>query len=107
MIVVTTPSGNIGHQVLDNLLTSNVQGIRVIARDPSELPHPVLERVEVVEGAHGDSDVVDTAYAGADAVLPPGVTGTACRFSKSLFVAGAADVVVPVLDVPSVLGGMT
>ena len=45
--------------------------------------------------------------AGADAVLPPGVTGTACRFSKSLFVAGAADVVVPVLDVPSVLGGMT
>ena len=74
MIVVTTPSGNIGHQVLDNLLTSNVQGIRVIARDPSELPHPVLERVEVVEGSHGDSDVVDTAFAGADAVfwlVPP------------------------------------
>ena len=37
MIVITTPTGLIGHQVLDNLLDSG-EALRVIARDPSALP---------------------------------------------------------------------
>ncbi|TIX73170.1 MAG: NmrA family transcriptional regulator, partial [Mesorhizobium sp.] len=37
MIVVTTPTGSIGHQVLETLLGSD-EPIRVIARDPSRLP---------------------------------------------------------------------
>jgi uncharacterized protein YbjT (DUF2867 family) len=73
MIVVTTPTGQIGHQVLENLLGSD-EPLRVIARDPSRLPAQTRERVEVVQGSHGDPAVVDEALAGADAVfwlVPP------------------------------------
>jgi uncharacterized protein YbjT (DUF2867 family) len=73
MIVITTPAGRIGRQVLGTLLGSG-EPIRVIARDPSRLPAQALERVEVVPGSHGDFSVVDLAFAGADAVfwlVPP------------------------------------
>jgi uncharacterized protein YbjT (DUF2867 family) len=73
MIVITTPAGRIGRQVLGTLLGSG-EPVRVIARDPSRLPAQALERVEVVPGSHGDFSVVDRAFAGADAVfwlVPP------------------------------------
>lgn len=73
MIVITTPTGQIGRQVLDNVLDSE-EAIRVIARDPSRLSARVRERVEVVQGAHDDIDVVTKAFAGADSVfwlVPP------------------------------------
>ena len=68
MIVITTPTGQIGRQVLGNLLDSGEQ-LRVIARDPSQLPAEVREGLDIVEGSHGDAAVVDKAFAGADAVL--------------------------------------
>jgi len=68
MIVITTPTGLIGHQVLENLLDSGEE-LRVVARDPSDLPAEVRELVEVIEGSHGDAAVVDEAFAGADAVF--------------------------------------
>jgi Predicted nucleoside-diphosphate-sugar epimerases len=68
MIVVTTPTGNIGQQVLANLLASEAP-LRVIARDPSRLPAQVHGRVEVVPGSHGDGEVVDRAFEGVDAVF--------------------------------------
>jgi uncharacterized protein YbjT (DUF2867 family) len=68
MIVVTTPAGQIGHQVLENLLDGR-EPVRVIARDPSTLPADVRSRVEVVVGSHGDTEVVNRAFAGADAVF--------------------------------------
>ena len=73
MIVVTTPTGSIGQTVVEDLLKQGMD-VRVIARDPSRLPAQVRERVEVVEGSHGDLDVVDQAFRGADAVfwlVPP------------------------------------
>jgi uncharacterized protein YbjT (DUF2867 family) len=73
MIVITTPTGSIGQQVLANVLAAD-EPIRVIARDPSHLSAEVRERVEVVQGSHGDADVVDRAFAGADSVfwlVPP------------------------------------
>ncbi|HEY0540482.1 MAG TPA: NAD(P)H-binding protein [Actinoallomurus sp.] len=73
MIVVTTPTGGIGHQVIANLLDGG-EPVRVIARHPSRLSSQVSERVEVVRGSHGDIDVLDEAFAGADAVfwlVPP------------------------------------
>src|SRR5690349_16856039 len=73
MIVITTPTGQLGHQVLNNLLTSS-EPIRVIVRDPSRLPLHTRERVEVVQGSHDDYDVVNRAFAGADSVfwvVPP------------------------------------
>lgn len=68
MIVITTPTGQIGRQVLGHLLESGEQ-LRVIARDPSKLPAGVREDLDIVEGSHGDAAVVDKAFADADAVL--------------------------------------
>ncbi len=73
MIVITTPTGAIGHRVLENILESG-ERIRVIVRDPSKLPANIRERVEVIEGSHGDADVVNKAFSGADSVfwvIPP------------------------------------
>jgi uncharacterized protein YbjT (DUF2867 family) len=68
MIVITAPVGQIGRQVLANLLSSGEQ-LRVIARDPSQLPAEVRENLDIVVGSHGDAAVVDKAFAGADAVF--------------------------------------
>ena len=73
MIVITTPTGQIGRQVLAHLL-DGTQPVRVIVRDPARLPDKVRRRVEVIEGSHGDADVLDRAFEGADAVfwlVPP------------------------------------
>ena len=73
MIIITAPTGAIGHQVLENVL-DGPEPIRVIARDPSRLPPDVRERVDVVQGSHGDPAIVDRAFADADAVfwlVPP------------------------------------
>jgi uncharacterized protein YbjT (DUF2867 family) len=73
MIVVTAPTGLIGHQVLENLLDSN-EPVRVIVRDSCRLPAGARERVEIVRGSHGEAEVVTPGFAGADAVfwlVPP------------------------------------
>jgi uncharacterized protein YbjT (DUF2867 family) len=68
MIVITTPTGQIGREVLDIVLES-AERVRVIVRDPARLAPPVRERVEVVQGSHTDVDVVTKAFAGADSVF--------------------------------------
>jgi len=73
MIVITTPTGDIGHQLLDRVLDSG-QAVRVVARDPSRLPARVRARAEVVDGSHGDAGVITKALAGADRLfwlVPP------------------------------------
>ncbi|NEA70590.1 NAD(P)H-binding protein [Streptomyces sp. SID13588] len=77
MIVITAPTGNIGRHLLPLLLEAaptHGEELRVIVRDPARLPDAVRERVEVVIGSHGDAEVVDRAFEGADAVfwlVPP------------------------------------
>lgn len=68
MIVVTTPTGAIGQKLLQHLVAGG-EPVRVIARDPARIPSSTRERIEVVEGSHGDADVVNKAFAGADAVF--------------------------------------
>jgi uncharacterized protein YbjT (DUF2867 family) len=68
MIVITTPTGTIGKQVLAQVLAAR-EKVRVIVRDASKLPADVRARVEVVEGSHGDAAVVNQAFRGADAVF--------------------------------------
>jgi uncharacterized protein YbjT (DUF2867 family) len=68
MIVITTPTGQLGHQVLNNVLNIG-EALRVVVRDPSDLPAEIRTWVEVVEGSHGDPAVVDQAFANADAVF--------------------------------------
>jgi uncharacterized protein YbjT (DUF2867 family) len=68
MIVITAPTGNIGHQVLANVLAGD-EPVRVIVRDPARLPASVRDRVEVIQGSHGDARVAARALAGADALF--------------------------------------
>jgi uncharacterized protein YbjT (DUF2867 family) len=95
MIVITTPTGQIARQVLDNLLDGDGdEAIRVIARDPSRLEPHVRERVEVVQGSHGDPEVVDQAFAGADSVFwlaPPNRTAQSLDAIYSDFARPACD----------------
>ena len=73
MIVVTAPTGSIGHQVLENVLNGGA-AVRVVLRDPARLPSNLRERVEIVQGSHSDVAVVNRAFTGADAVfwlVPP------------------------------------
>ena len=68
MIVITTPAGNIGRQVLEDLLDSGEQ-LRLVTRDRSGIPAETRQHVEVIEGSHGDPAVADQAFDGADAVF--------------------------------------
>lgn len=68
MIVITAPTGNIGRQVLETVVAGN-EPVRVIVRDPARLSAAVRERVEVIQGSHGDPEVVVRAFDGADAVF--------------------------------------
>jgi uncharacterized protein YbjT (DUF2867 family) len=82
MIVITAPTGKIGSRLLDILLDeapTRGEELRVIVRDPAKLPDAVRARVDVVTGSHGDAEVVDRAFAGADAVfwlVPPAAPRT-------------------------------
>jgi uncharacterized protein YbjT (DUF2867 family) len=93
MIVITTPTGLIGHQVLDNLLESG-EALRVIARDPSALPAAVRGRLDVVEGSHSDAAVVDEAFVDADAVFwltPPDLRAPSVEAAFIGFTRAAAE----------------
>ncbi|MCC3274854.1 MULTISPECIES: NmrA family NAD(P)-binding protein [unclassified Arthrobacter] len=92
MIVVTTPTGQIGHAVVQGLLAER-QSVRVIARNPAALPDGIAENVEVFAGSHGNPEVAMAAYEGADAVLhitPPDVHAANVRSHYRGFAAASA-----------------
>ena len=73
MIVVTTPTGQIGGELVRQLLDQDKE-VRVIVRDASRLDDTVHERVETVVGSHDDPAVLDKALPGAEALfwlVPP------------------------------------
>ena len=76
MIVVTTPTGKIGSQVIPHLLAAN-ERVRVVVRDPSKLSSVIRERIETVTGSLDDEGVMEEALKGADSVflvVPPSFT---------------------------------
>ncbi|PXX65574.1 uncharacterized protein YbjT (DUF2867 family) [Nocardia tenerifensis] len=107
MIVITAPTGNIGRPLLSRLLESAPaagEELRVIVRDPGGLPAAARGRVEVITGSHADAEVLDRAFAGADAVfwlVPPdssrtpadGYSGFAAPAVKALAAHGVGHVV--------------
>lgn len=76
MIVITAPTGNIGSQVLEQVAAGS-EPIRVIARNPDQIPAILRGKVEVITGSHGDAEAISRACDGADTVfwLPPGDMG--------------------------------
>ncbi|WP_329057881.1 NmrA family NAD(P)-binding protein [Amycolatopsis sp. NBC_01480] len=105
MIVVTTPTGLIGHQVVGRLLEAGAP-VRVIARDPSRLPEAVRAQVEVFPGSHGDRAVLDEAFSGASSVfwlVPPDPRATSVHAAFVDFTRPAVDTWVA-HGVPRVVG---
>ena len=110
MIVVTTPTGKIGSQVIPHLLAAN-EAVRVVARDPSRLAPEVRNRVEVVIGSLDDEAVMQQALEGAESVflvVPPSFTDNNdaeyyLRFTRPALTAIKSQGVQRVVDV-SVLG---
>lgn len=73
MVLVTAPTGQIGSQLVSNLLTAR-EPVRVVVRDPERLPVGIRRRVEVVQGSHGEAAVIRQACKGVEAVfwlVPP------------------------------------
>ena len=96
MIVITTPTGLIGRQVLDRVLAGD-EPVRVIVRDRSRLSPQTRERVEVVDGSHGDPEVVDRAFAGADSLFwlaPPNRTAPTLEAAYADFTRPACEAIV-------------
>ena len=92
MIVVTTPTGQIGRRVVQTLLAAN-ENVRVIARDPDRLPPAVRERADVVQGEHIDPAVTLRAFEGAAAVfhvVPPETSAPDVRAHYRAFAEAAA-----------------
>ncbi|MGW0086641.1 NAD(P)H-binding protein [Streptomyces sp. NPDC003393] len=87
MIVVTTPTGQIGRGLLDRLLDApdTAGRVRVIARDPERLAPRARSRVEVFQGSHADPELLAAACEGADQVFwlvppTPGAAGVEEHF---------------------------
>ena len=114
MIVITAPTGQIGRQLLNNLLDSG-EALRVIARDPARLPEAVRRRVEVVAGSHGDPAVVDRALDGADALFwlypsdprAPDARAAALDFTKAAAAAVERHAVSHVVSISALGRGVT
>ncbi len=73
MILVTTPTGDIGARVLRHLSDAGAS-VRVIVRDAAKLPESARDRVEILEGSHDAPEMIGPALNGIDCVfwLPPG-----------------------------------
>ena len=92
MIVVTTPTGNIGRHVVRHLLDAG-EAVRLIVREPSRLSTDVRDRVEIVQGSHGDAVTLDQALRGAEAVFwlcPPSPAPTPAAATVDFARPGAA-----------------
>lgn len=73
MIVVTTPTGQIGQHVVRGLLDAGGD-VRVVVRDPARLAADVANHVDIVQGNHIDPSVTMQAFEGVEAVfyvVPP------------------------------------
>jgi len=67
-IAITTPTGNIGSRLVQNLLDSDAE-LTLLARTPEKLPEAVRSRTTVKQGVLEDAQFVRDATAGADALF--------------------------------------
>src|SRR5688572_9683022 len=67
-ILVTTPTGKIGRQVLRELLAPEFS-VRVIACDPGRLPTEIREQVEVFQGSTDDAELLRRALDGVESLF--------------------------------------
>lgn len=95
MIVLTAPTGNIGHALLGRLLLTD-RPLRVVVRDPLRLRPDVRARVDLVVGSHGDPATMDQALRGAESLfwlVPPNPTAPTLESAYLDFTRGACDAI--------------
>ena len=95
MILITTPTGRIGRQVLSRLLERE-EPVRVIVRDPARLDAGIRRRVQVVVGSHDDPAVLDESMRGVDGLfwlVPPDVRATSAPAHYLGFARPAAEAI--------------
>ena len=68
MIVLTTPTGNIGSKVLAGLASTG-QLLRLIVRDPAKLPADLPDTAEIIQGRTDHPDTLTRALTGARALF--------------------------------------
>jgi uncharacterized protein YbjT (DUF2867 family) len=74
-IVISTPAGNIGKRILEQLLKAGAE-ISVISRHPEKLSDSVRSSVKVHQGSLTDADFVTKTFRGASAIFwmtPPDI----------------------------------
>ncbi len=69
MILITTPTGNVGSRVLRDLAQREHGVLRVIVRHPEKLPPEIRESVEVIAGSHADPATLIRALEGVEAMF--------------------------------------
>jgi uncharacterized protein YbjT (DUF2867 family) len=67
-IVITTPTGNIGRYVVNQLLQAG-ESLRLIARYPDKLDSAIAAQTEVIQGSIDDVEILTQAFEGADSVF--------------------------------------
>lgn len=67
-IVVNTPAGNIGHNVVDRLLAAKHEVV-IISRHPEKVDPAIANGARLVRGSIDEEAVVDRALDGADALF--------------------------------------
>jgi uncharacterized protein YbjT (DUF2867 family) len=68
MILITTPTGNTGHNVLATAIGA-CESVRTLARDPNKIPQALRERCEVITGDLRDEAALRKAAEGVRAVF--------------------------------------
>lgn len=89
-IVITTPTGNIGRHVVNQLLKAG-ESLRLIARYPDRLDPAIAARAEVIQGSIDDVEILTQSFEGADCVFwcvpqshtQPNVLDYYLRFAKA------------------------
>ena len=67
-ILVTTPAGKVGRKIVPELIAPEFS-VRVITRDPAELPGEIREQVEVVRGSTDDTTTLRRALENVEALF--------------------------------------
>lgn len=67
-IVVNTPAGHVGHEVVDRLLAAR-QDVVLISRHPRKVETFVSRGARLIEGSMDDKAVLDRAFQGADGLF--------------------------------------
>ena len=96
MIVVTTPTGNVGSQLLAELLTPRPSRCGSSSETRLDSTDAVRDQVQVIVGSHDDPAVLDQALDGAQGLfwlIPPSMRASSAEEYYLSFTRPAAEAI--------------